>query len=85
MPAENQDRRLTFGRQTAQNSVDPNENPMQHLLLDENILDSVDTGLSRLSRALQPRLERYKVELFINLCEMLEDDDFEGEEQQQQM
>ena len=48
---------------------------MQHLLLDENILASVQSGLSRLGRALQPRLERYKVELFINLCEMLDSEE----------
>ena len=69
---------MTFGREKSQNSqqVYPQEaNPMQHLLLDENILASVQSGLSRLGRALQPRLERYKVELFINLCEMLDSEE----------
>ena len=78
----NQDRRLTFGRQTGQNSVSQaanNESPQLHIMLDDNILESVSVGLDRLVRALQPRLERYKVELFINLCEILDEDDDEEE------
>lgn len=74
----NQDRRLTFGRQTDQNSVSQaanDESPQLHIMLDDNILESVSVGLERLGRALQPRLERYKVELFINLCEILDEDD----------
>ena len=47
---------------------------------DENTLSLVDSGLDRLSYALHARLERYKVELFIHLCEMLEEDGDDGEE-----
>ena len=84
----NQDRRLTFGRQTGQNSVSQaanDESPQLHVMLDDNILESVSVGLDRLVRALQPRLERYKVELFINLCEILDEDNDEeyGEEFEQ--
>ena len=46
---------------------------------DENTLSLVDSGLNRLTYALHARLERYKVELFIHLCEMLEDGDDEEE------
>ena len=81
----NQDRRLTFGRQTGQNSVSQaamDESPQLHnIMLDENILESVSVGLDRMSRALQPRLERYKVELFIKLCEILDDDDEDDDDE----
>ena len=44
-------------------------------------LRRVDAGLNRLARAITPRLERYKVELFIYLCEMLDQNDEEEEEE----
>ena len=52
---------------------------MQHLLIDEQSLDRVASGFERICRALTPRLERYKVELFIHLCEGLESDEDQGE------
>ena len=52
-------------------------------MFDEETMARVDAGFDRLSRALTPRLERYKVELFINLCQMLESDE-EGDQFEQE-
>jgi len=48
---------------------------MQYLLEDEEAVARIDEGFGRLCNAIAPRLERYKVELFIHLCEALESDD----------
>lgn len=71
-------RRLTFDRNGQPEHALSSEqvysrNPLQQMLLSKDDLASVESGLERLTRALTPRLERYKVELFIHLCEMLDD------------
>lgn len=48
----------------------------------EENLSRIDAGLKRLQYALSPRIERYKVEFFIFLCEALNDSDEEGEAQE---
>ena len=66
-------RRMTFGKHNPagemqrQTFVEEQSEEM-----DEQVLDQINSGLGRLTRAITPRLERYKVELFIHLCEMLE-------------
>ena len=64
--------RMTFGREQ------PNlPNATQSL-------SEVSSGLQRLERAVHPRIERYKVELFIHLCTMLEEDSEEQLESEEE-
>ena len=56
---------------------------MHYLIEDEEAVARIDEGFSRLSNAISPRLERYKVELFIHLCEALESDETDEQNQQE--
>lgn len=55
---------------------------MQYLLEDEEAIARIDEGFSRLCNAISPRLERYKVELFIHMCEALESEEDDQNQQE---